>query len=200
MPPTLRIPPCGETPAHSHHPPSLDKPLRIAVGAPVPIARKLFPDAEITHDYDEPFSAQEVGDRLAKLAFFRLYGRDPDPSQVGDYVVRTAGFLQPQVVESEDQVYLDTFFDHLVPPEESNPEVLQLRIVDPRDPSSIDKLSKIAISEDVFENCFVALPLCCQKGNRSHVRASVNATSILFYIQIVSIAKANREHTELGGC
>ncbi|KAI9866505.1 MAG: hypothetical protein M1813_001056 [Trichoglossum hirsutum] len=180
---TLRIPPCGQAPAHPHHFPPLDKPLRVAVDALVPVSRKLFPDIELPAGHaDQLRLLEEAGGRLAKLTFSRLYGRDPDSSRAGDFVVRLGGFRETPATDSDDGICLQVFFDHLVPPTDSEPEVLQLGIVDPQDRPANDEFSKITISEGEFKDCFVAVPLCCQKRDgpdvQAGVRASVNATVV----------------------
>jgi hypothetical protein len=67
----LHIPPCIQTPPHSHHPPPRDKPLRIRIQGPLVTIQKLLPD---TPWHPTGAFPQPGGIQLANFTHKYLYG------------------------------------------------------------------------------------------------------------------------------
>lgn len=84
----LYIPPCINTPAHTHHPPPPDKPLRIQIDGLLTSIQKLLPDVAWPLDARRLHFPLPAGSELAKVAFRKIYGREVDPELHGDLVVR----------------------------------------------------------------------------------------------------------------
>lgn len=84
----LSIPPCIHNPAHPHHPPPLDKPLRIQIQGPLESIQKLLPDVKwLTKNFLTSFP-QPGGPQLAGVTFRSLYGRDERADVDSNIVVR----------------------------------------------------------------------------------------------------------------
>lgn len=83
----LYIPPCISSPAHVHHPPPLEKPLRISIEGPLEAIQKLLPRAEWNFSIPRVFP-QPAGPELARLTYQTLYKSDVRQEVVGDVVVR----------------------------------------------------------------------------------------------------------------
>lgn len=73
-----------------------------------------------------------------------------------------------------DGASFEAVFDHLVPSTDTNPEVLQINIVDPVDQESNDRYLKVVINPDHHKDTFIAVPRCCQVRVGSTDRARVN--------------------------
>jgi hypothetical protein len=67
----LHIPPCVQSPPHSHHPPPPDKPLRIRIQGPLETIQKLLPG---TPWHPIGTFPQPGGIQLASLTHKYLYG------------------------------------------------------------------------------------------------------------------------------
>ncbi|EGX89987.1 hypothetical protein CCM_08241 [Cordyceps militaris CM01] len=106
MPHQLSIPPCVLTPAHPHHLPPIQKPLRINIEGPTP-----------------------AGPELADLTYRTLYGKAPVLDT--DLVVRDEylGWIRRPVPLRHIDYYGVTF-DHLVREDDADPEVLQINILE----------------------------------------------------------------------
>lgn len=79
---SLHIPKCLSTPAHDHHPPPVDKPLRIQIEGPLVSIQKLLPDVTWNVDVCEPSFPQPSGPKLAELAYRAIYGQDTLPEHI----------------------------------------------------------------------------------------------------------------------
>lgn len=65
-------------------------------------------------------------------------------------------------------------FDHLVPSTDTNPDVLQINIVDPVEQESNDRYLKVVINPDDHKGTFIAVQRYCQVRVGSTDRARVN--------------------------
>ncbi|EPE32205.1 hypothetical protein GLAREA_07338 [Glarea lozoyensis ATCC 20868] len=152
-------------------------------------------------NYDVPFPLSG-GHELAKLAFREIYQRDVRADIVGGMIVRDeyTGWL----VEARPDMYVtpeipclssraeslnqDSFdfsmidyygitFDHLVPPGDPDPEVLQLNTFEIEDDGGIyaNTYSRLKIDPpDYIGKKVLALPRCCQTRNGTTDRRRVN--------------------------
>ncbi|KAI1082769.1 hypothetical protein F5B20DRAFT_483490 [Whalleya microplaca] len=126
----LHIPPCICDPAHPNHPPPKDKPLRIQIEGPLVSIQRLLPestwDMDFTTDIKFP---QPAGPHLARLTHQVLYGED---ISVDDMVVRDEylGVVMIDKIPQSEFDYYGVTFDHLVPPDDLDPEVLQVNIME----------------------------------------------------------------------
>ena len=84
----LYIPPCINSPAHPHHPPPLEKPLRIQIDGPLVAIQRLLPDMTWPVDALDRVFPLPGGPGLARLAYRTVYGREVRPEHPGDMVVR----------------------------------------------------------------------------------------------------------------
>lgn len=83
----LYIPPCIRNPPHPHHPPPIEKPLRISIEGPLSSVNKLLPGIEWQLKRFRP-PLQAAAPELAKLAFRTLYGQEIPATIVDNLVVR----------------------------------------------------------------------------------------------------------------
>ncbi|KAJ4863860.1 hypothetical protein T069G_00390 [Trichoderma breve] len=147
----LHIPSCIRSPVHAHHPPPPDKPLRIQIEGPLP-----------------------SGPLLAKLAYRTIYGSDPSPGIENDIVVRDEylGWIR----ETIDQIdYYGVTFDHLVPHDDTDPEVLQINIIEMDGDGGEYANACLPFAVDWKEftsKRILAVPRCCQirKGTTGRLR------------------------------
>ncbi|KPM43319.1 hypothetical protein AK830_g3286 [Neonectria ditissima] len=143
----LDLRPCICTPSHPHHPPPSEKPLRIQIEGPKAAVQRLLPDIQwYTNVVDLEFP-QPAGLELAKMAYQKIYGREARSDIAGDLVVRDeylgwiertrqAGLDIGATDESKFSRGIDYYgvtFDHLVPSDDVDPEVLQINIIDIED-------------------------------------------------------------------
>ena len=84
----LYIPPCVSTPAHAHHSPPLEKPLRISIEGPLVAIQKLLPRVEWDFESIPTVFPQPAGPELARLTYQTLYKSNVRQEVVGDAVVR----------------------------------------------------------------------------------------------------------------
>ncbi|KAJ3562433.1 hypothetical protein NPX13_g8568 [Xylaria arbuscula] len=134
----LYIPPCIRSPIHPHHPPPPDKPLRIQIEGPLVAVERLFPNIQWHVEGIKPEFPQPAGLKLAELTYSLLYGRKPSPDIQGDLVVRNEyldWLVHPRPVQ--EKVYYGLTFDHLVPPDDYDPEVLQINIIEIEDDNGV---------------------------------------------------------------
>ena len=82
------IPHCICTPAHSLHPPTLDKPVRIQIEGPLVSIQKLLPEVPWHIDVYNRIFPQPAGPELAKLAYLAIYGKDASLSVDNDMIVQ----------------------------------------------------------------------------------------------------------------
>ncbi|PNH69907.1 hypothetical protein VD0001_g7027 [Verticillium dahliae] len=129
MAPELYIPSCIREPAHPFHPPPLGKPLRIQIEGPLVSVKKLLPDTPWHVSYIPTSFPQIAGPLLAKLTFEKIYGHPVRPDVEGDLVVRDEYLGWVREVRPRNEIdYYGVTFDHLVPADDPNPEVLQINI------------------------------------------------------------------------
>ncbi|KAI1377295.1 hypothetical protein F4677DRAFT_444521 [Hypoxylon crocopeplum] len=174
----LYIPPCICNPAHPHHLPPPDKPLRIQIeGSLVPVER-LFPGIEWRLKNIQPEFPQPAASKLAELTYQMLYGREACPDVAGDLVLRNEhlGWIRrPNPMQAID--YYGVTFDHLVPPNDRNPEVLQINIVEVEDDDGVFANQYLLFpvnAADYAGKKVMAVPRCCQKRKGSTDRERVN--------------------------
>ncbi|GIK05190.1 hypothetical protein Aspvir_009293 [Aspergillus viridinutans] len=134
----LYIPRCIHTPASQCHLPPPDKPLRIQIEGPLIAIQRLLPHIPWRLDPLDRTFPQPAGPELARLTYQKVYGRDISPEVPGDLVVRDEylGWM-PEKRPQELIDYYGVTFDHLVPPDDTNPEVLQINIIEIEDDNVI---------------------------------------------------------------
>ncbi|KID97583.1 hypothetical protein MAJ_06455, partial [Metarhizium majus ARSEF 297] len=123
----LHIPPCIRTPSHPRHPPQFAIPLRIQIEGPLTSIQKLFP--EVHWNLEDPDFPQPVGPMLARLAYQVIYGGQDRADVANDLIVRDEylGWVREERPRRVIDYYGVTF-DHLVPADDPDPEVLQINI------------------------------------------------------------------------
>ncbi|KAI1369896.1 hypothetical protein F5Y08DRAFT_291665 [Xylaria arbuscula] len=174
----LYIPPCIRSPIHPHHPPPPDKPLRIHIEGPLVAVERLFPNIQWHVEGIEPEFPQPAGLKLAELTYSLLYGRNPSPDIQGDLVVRNEyidWLVHPRPVQEID--YYGLTFDHLVPPDDCDPEVLQINIIEIEDDNGVYANTYMPFYVDPAEYAgkrVLAVPRCCQKRKGTTDRRRVN--------------------------
>ncbi|KAI1181885.1 hypothetical protein F5B17DRAFT_444684 [Nemania serpens] len=174
----LYIPPCIRNPIHPHHPPPPNKPLRIQIDGPLAAIERLLPDIQWHVEDFVPEFPQPAGPKLAELTFSLLYGRNASPDIQGDLVVRDEGLgwiMHPKPVQEID--YYGVTFDHLVPPDDHDPEVLQINIIEVEDDNGVFANKYMDFHVDPAEYAgkrILAVPRCCQKRKGSTDRGRVN--------------------------
>lgn len=180
----LFIPPCTYEPAHKLHPPPLDMPLRIHIEGPLVSIQKLLPAEVWNHDVcDHPFP-QPGGPELARLTFDELYGQAVRPPLPGDLVVRDEylGWCgdPPNPITHFD--YYGITFDHLVPVNDPNPEVLQINIIEleAKEGDYAEGLNyaktylRLAVEPDDYIGRILAVPRCCTTRKGTTDRRRIN--------------------------
>ncbi|CAG8227556.1 unnamed protein product [Penicillium salamii] len=175
----LDIPPCRVTP-HRFHFPSAEQPLRIQIEGPLLALQRLLPGVSWHVPQSFPLPG---GPKLAALAFQAIYGRNVRPNVAGDMVVRDE--YKGWLVEARPKEMIDYYgvtFDHLVPTDDTNPEVLQINIVEIEDDEGVYANKHKPFEIDPMEYIgkkVLAVPRCCQnrKGTTDRVRVNdaVNA-------------------------
>ncbi|PNH26507.1 hypothetical protein BJF96_g10164 [Verticillium dahliae] len=153
MAPELYIPSCIREPAHPFHPPPLGKPLRIQIEGPLVSVKKLLPDTPWHVSYILTSFPQIAGPLLAKLTFEKIYGHPVRPDVEGDLVVRDEYLGWVREVRPRNEIdYYGVTFDHLVPADDPNPEVLQINIneMDDDEGAYANKASRYEPSEGVL--------------------------------------------------
>ncbi|GAP84113.2 putative arginine deiminase type-3 [Rosellinia necatrix] len=174
----LYIPPCIRNPINPHHPPPPNKPLRIQIEGPLVAVERLFPNIQWHVEDIEPEFPQPAGPKLAELAYSLLYGRNASPDIQGDLVVRheyLGWIMDPKPVQEID--YYGVTFDHFVPSDDHDPEVLQINIIEIEDDNGVYANTYIPFHVDVAEYAgkrVLAVPRCCQKRKGTTDRRRVN--------------------------
>ncbi|RYP66574.1 hypothetical protein DL771_007727 [Monosporascus sp. 5C6A] len=171
----LHIPPCISSPAHPLHSPPLEKPLRVQIDGPVVGIRKLLPELSWHVDPSALVFPQPAGPEISRLAFRKLYGRDVRPELANDMVVRD------EYLGRID--YYGVTFDHLVPADDPDPDVLQINIIELETDSGpfadgavyANKYLLFAVDPAEYTGKKVlAVPRCCQKRKGTQDRARTN--------------------------
>ncbi|KAL3418790.1 hypothetical protein PVAG01_09011 [Phlyctema vagabunda] len=174
----LYIPQCLRNPPHRFHLPSLEQPLRIQIEGPLLALQKLLPEVSWHVPHNFPEFPLPVGPKLAELAFQRIYKRDVQQDLIGDMVVRDE--YKGWVVEARPVAMIDYYgvtFDHLVPSDETDPEVLQINIIEIEDDGGLyaNKYNLFNINPgDYIGKKVLAVPRCCQKRKGTTDRVRIN--------------------------
>ncbi|KFY08659.1 hypothetical protein V492_06016 [Pseudogymnoascus sp. VKM F-4246] len=184
-PPTIRsTSPPPHHPTVSHRPPSSLPPTSLRYSSSSTNRRPItgHPEAAskriMAHSKSFPDFSLAGGPELAKLAFRALYQRDVRPDVAGDMTVRDeyAGWL----VEARPVPMIDYYgvtFDHLVPADEIDPEVLQINIFEVEDGGGAYANKYNPFDNDPTEYIglkVLAVPRCCQKRKGTTDRRRVN--------------------------
>ncbi|KAH8158839.1 hypothetical protein CIB48_g9408, partial [Xylaria polymorpha] len=174
----LYILPCIRNPINPHHPPPPNKPLRIQIEGPLVAIERLFPNIQWHVKDVQPEFPQPAGPKLAELTYSLLYGRNASPDIQGDLVVRheyLGWIMVPKPVQEID--YYGVTFDHLVPPDDYDPEVLQINIIEIEDDNGVYANTYMPFHVDIAEYAgkrVLAVPRCCQKRKGTTDRRRVN--------------------------
>ncbi|KAJ6013581.1 hypothetical protein N7540_008172 [Penicillium herquei] len=183
LPLNLFIPPCIHTPATQQHNPPPDQPLRISIEGPIVAIKRLFPhvtwNLEEARNFETREFPQRAGPELARLAFQALYGRDARSDVVDDLVVRDEilGWIDKKPHPEAPMDYYGVTFDHLVPGNDTNPEVLQINITEVEDDGGICANTWLLFPVDPVDYIrkkVLAVPRCCQKRKGTQDRGRVN--------------------------
>ncbi|KAB8346223.1 hypothetical protein FH972_023268 [Carpinus fangiana] len=163
----LHIPHCIHSPAHPHHMPPEEKPLRVQIEGLLVSIKKLIPGTEGHVEVRNRVFPHAAGPVLARLAFEKVYGRHPRPREVpGDLTIR------------DDQIdYYGVTFDHLVPTDDVDPEVLQINIVEMDDDEGAYANETLPFKVDPAAYTgrrVLAVPRCCQKRKGTTDRVRIN--------------------------
>ncbi|KAJ3547858.1 hypothetical protein NM208_g1288 [Fusarium decemcellulare] len=113
-------------------------------------------------------TVQPAATGLARVAFRMIYGRDIRTEIDGDMVVRDEylGWVQEDPRPWTRIDYYGVTFDHIVPPGDTDPEVLQINIIEMDDDDGAYAKEHLPFSVDPTEYKGVkvlAVPRCCQK-------------------------------------
>ncbi|KAG6361037.1 hypothetical protein INS49_009256 [Diaporthe citri] len=182
----LHIPPCVSDSAHPLHPPPIEKPLRIQIEGPVVAIQKLLPSITWHTDPLNLVFPQPAGHELAKLAYQALFGRDVRPDVATDVVVRDEylGWVT-DVIPYKTIDYYGVTFDHLVPADDPDPDVLQINIIEMEtDDCPFAHGAEYANQYLLFPvdpadyagEKVLAVPRCCQKRKGSQDRARIDSS------------------------
>ncbi|KAM5450682.1 hypothetical protein MaudCBS49596_004213 [Microsporum audouinii] len=177
MPLQLYIPPCVHTPTGPYHFPPPEKPLRIQIEGPLVAIQRLFPDAPWHIDVANQIFPQPAGIELAKLTYQKIYGKDISLEIPGDMVLRDQylGWVPPPSCNEID--YYGVTFDHLVPADDTDPEVLQINIIEIEDDNGAYANQWLSFRVDPVEftgKKVLAVPRCCTKRKGTTDRIRVN--------------------------
>ncbi|EJP60923.1 uncharacterized protein BBA_10130 [Beauveria bassiana ARSEF 2860] len=120
---------CIQKPRHRLHPPPANTPLRIRIQGPLETTEKLLPDVKWHNIVSFP---QPGGVELARLTHEALYGREVHAETRCRLVVRDE-YLAWAMSGRRPLSYIDYYgvtFDHLVSPDDPDPEVLVINIIE----------------------------------------------------------------------
>ncbi|KAJ0163918.1 hypothetical protein CTA2_2119 [Colletotrichum tanaceti] len=176
----LYIPPCIRTPAGRQHPPRIESPLRVQIDGPLESIQKLFPSAAWNTSLFSPRPyPQEAGPALAALAFRHIFGTDVRPDVPGDMVVRDEylGWIKVEEKVLEEIDHYGVTFDHLVPADDVDPDVLQINIIEIENDDGEYANTHMPFSvnaSDYIGKKVLAVPRCCQKRKGTTDRRRVN--------------------------
>ncbi|KIV98281.1 uncharacterized protein PV09_09871 [Verruconis gallopava] len=176
----LHIPSCVNRPPHRLHPPPPDQPLRIRIQGPLETIQKLLPNVSWHPIGSFP---QLGGVKLASLTFQKLYGGDGGrvaPVVRDEYL---AWVLEGRVPQDRIDYYGVTF-DYLVSPDDPNPEVLAINIIEVDNDGGVyadggkyaNKVLLRSINPIEYTGKKVlAVPRCCQHKKGSQDRQRINS-------------------------
>ncbi|MCJ1325455.1 hypothetical protein MMC10_002118 [Thelotrema lepadinum] len=162
MPHQLSIPPCIKDPRHPYHFPPLEQPLRIQIDAPATDISTARGPGACKNNLP---SCLRAGTALA--------GEVP-----GDLVVRDEYLAWMAEARPERKInYYGVTFDHLVPTDDLDPEVLQINIIEMENDDGVYALEGLPFEVDVEEfrgKKVLAVPRCCQKRKGTQDRRRIN--------------------------
>lgn len=170
------LPCCLDTP-HPTHPPAVSRPLRIQIEGPKVSIDKLFPGISWQTSAAIPTSPQPAGPKLAALAYQAVYGVAPRPG-TNNLAVRDEylGWIMPMPTREID--YYGVTFDHGVPADDMNPEVLQINILEMEEDNGAYANKGILFQVDPAKYASVsilAVPRCCQRRKGTTDRLRINS-------------------------
>ncbi|PQK18042.1 hypothetical protein BB8028_0010g00310 [Beauveria bassiana] len=171
---------CIQKPRHRLHPPPANTPLRIRIQGPLETIEKLLPDVKWHNIVSFP---QPGGVELARLTHEALYGKEVHAETRCRLVVRDE-YLAWAMSERRPLSYIDYYgvtFDHLVSPDDPDPEVLVINIIELDSVGGIYSDGGLYASQvlafpvDPMEYVgkkVLAVPRCCQhkKGTQDRMR------------------------------
>ncbi|KAH8719437.1 hypothetical protein GQ44DRAFT_687709 [Phaeosphaeriaceae sp. PMI808] len=207
MAPQLHIPPCVNSPFHPLHPPPRDKPLRIRIQGPLETIQKLLPNTSWHPIRNFP---QLGGQELARLTYEKLYGAkwlDRDAA-VRDDPPFLDGFIALTNVTVSSQIdYYGVTFDHLVPADDPNPEVLAINIIEVDSDGGVyadgGKYANDVLMFSIRPNEYtgrkvLAVPRCCQhkKGTQDRIRINSEVAERMAKLQDVCKRGSPRNATQ----
>ncbi|KAF2241395.1 hypothetical protein BU26DRAFT_440717 [Trematosphaeria pertusa] len=169
----LFIPPCVHNPPHRLHSPPPEQPLRIQIQGPLESIHKLLPN-ELWHPI-EPFP-QPGGLKLATLTHWALYGGE----KADDALAVRDEYLAWAMEGRRPLNHIDYYgvtFDHLVPADDPNPEVLALSIIEVDNDGGAFANKYLLFPVDPTEYTgkkVLVVPRCCQvkKGTQDRERCN----------------------------
>ncbi|KAJ5965120.1 uncharacterized protein N7479_004996 [Penicillium vulpinum] len=175
----LYIPLCIHTPTSRHHFPPSDQPLRIQIEGPLIAIQRLLPHIPWHLNLRDRKFPQPASPELARLTYQTIYGRDisleiPDDLGVQDVYL---GWM-PEKRPDELIDYYGVTFDYLVPANDTNPEVLQINIIEVEDDNGAYPNTWLLFAVNPAEfigKKVLAVPRCCQKRKGTQDRWRVNA-------------------------
>ncbi|KAF2174852.1 hypothetical protein K469DRAFT_612999 [Zopfia rhizophila CBS 207.26] len=166
----LYIRPCTHEPPLCHSPPP-NKPLRVHIQGPLESIQKLLPDASWCPIGPFP---QRGGLKLASLTHQKLYRVNYAPKVRDEYLA--------YVIEGRiplDRIdYYGVTFDHLVPANDPNPEVLAINIIEVDNDGGAYANEFLSFPVDVTEYTgkkVLAVPRCGQKKKGTQDRGRINS-------------------------
>ncbi|KAK1523929.1 uncharacterized protein CCOS01_09016 [Colletotrichum costaricense] len=175
----LFIPSCVRSPPGHLNLPDIERPLRISIEGPRQSIKKLFSSAVWdTRNFDGKFP-QEAGPALAALTFRHVYGVSVRSHVLGDIVVRDEyiGWITGDEIPVDDSDYYGVTFDHLVPVDDADPEVLQINIIEVESDEGKTANEYLRFPVDALEYTgkkVLAVSRYCQKRKGTTDRARVN--------------------------
>ncbi|KAI0903665.1 hypothetical protein F4823DRAFT_568462 [Ustulina deusta] len=163
--------PVSATPLTPTIPPPPEKPLRIQIDGPTVAVERLFPENLWNMIYSPKFP-QPAAAHLAKLAHQAIY---PEQHVSADNMIVRDEYLGGVVINKIPQPEFDYYgvtFDHLVPADDMDPEVLQINIIELETDEGpyaggveyANTYLNVKIDPaDYVGKRILAVPRCCQK-------------------------------------
>ncbi|KAL5344203.1 hypothetical protein ACLOAV_010821 [Pseudogymnoascus australis] len=171
----LFIPPCIHHPPHRLHPPPPTRPLRIQIQGPLESIQKLLPKTSWHEIVRFP---QPGGLELATLTHRAVYGEE-GPKE-GDGVPAVRDEYLAWAMEGRTPLdYIDYYgvtFDHLVPADDPNPEVLAISIIEVDNDGGAFANNNLLFQIDPteYKKKVLAVPRCCQVKQGTQDRQRCN--------------------------
>ncbi|KAI1464581.1 uncharacterized protein F4812DRAFT_462641 [Daldinia caldariorum] len=124
---------------------------------------------------------QPAGPALARLAYQQIYGQNVREDIPGDIVVRDEylGWISPVSLSEID--YYGVTFDHPVPADDPDPDVLQINIIEIEDDGGDYANANLPFIVDpvaYIGKKILAVPRCCQKRKGTQDRMRMNSSVI----------------------